>query len=117
MAGMISPEADTLRGQGRQVAGGDDAVPEVELRDPGVEEAAQLRPRNPASFEEDAPQGILQMRGQRPEVRVRGATWANRWREMMMFKVHYVEFNPGLNNISPDARSLSSDKETRDGIV
>ena len=36
MAGMISPEPDTFRGQGRQVAGGDDAVPEVELRHPGV---------------------------------------------------------------------------------
>ena len=36
MAGMISPEADTLRGQGRQVAGGDDTVPEVNLRDTGV---------------------------------------------------------------------------------
>ena len=71
---MASPEADTLGGQGGEVAGGDDAVPEVSLRDPGVEEAAQLRPRHPASLEEDAPQGILQMRGQRPEVRVRGTT-------------------------------------------
>ena len=36
MAGMISPEPDTFRGQGRQVAGGDDTVPEVNLRDTGV---------------------------------------------------------------------------------
>ena len=71
---MTSPEADTLRGQGRQVAGADNAVPEVKLRDPGVQEAAQLRPSHPASLEEDAPQGILQVRGQRPEVRLRGTT-------------------------------------------
>ena len=71
---MTSPEADTLRGQGGEVAGGDDAVPEVKLRDPGVQEAAQLRSSYPASLEEDAPQGILQVRGQRLEVRVRGTT-------------------------------------------
>ena len=50
-----------------QVLIGDITVREVQIQDPGVEEAAQLGPRHPASLQQHASQRVLEVRGQGPE--------------------------------------------------
>ena len=83
---------------------GEVTVREVQVSDRGVEETGQLRSRHCSSLEENSPQGVLQVTGQRLDLSCWGtACWA---------KIVRPSTSP-----LPVARSLSRESDRSEGNV